>query len=245
MGIEFKFFSKTWQNEYQYNDFLYSYFEQKVDEICYLKNHFDVISQNCLGFGEKAFRYFWYLILTELKQSRDACKFLEIGVYKGSILSLVNVIGENIGLDVSAWGVTPLDETGDQYSKYVPGNYLDDIINTFFKFEIGIDRLHIIKGLSTDPSVGLDVVKQGLYDVIYIDGGHDYLTVLNDLELANKCIRDGGYIVLDDSAWNLKISTWKGHYEVYRAAEYFFDKHLNYKHLFTCGHNRVWQCFWP
>ena len=241
MKVDFEFFSKTWKNEFYYNDFLYKYFESKVEKLPYLQLHFDMITKNSLGFGEKAFRYFWYLILDEIKSTRNDCKFLEIGVYKGSILSLATLIGDNIGLDVSTFGVTPLNSTGDKYSQYPECDYFDAIWNTFKRFGLSTHKLEIIKGLSTDADVIGKVIAKGAYNVVYIDGGHDYDTVTKDINLAHVVLCPGGYMVLDDSSWLLKIGTFQGHYEVSRAAMDFFTSNEDYRHLFACGHNRVWQ----
>jgi hypothetical protein len=72
MQTDFKFFSETWQNEFYYSDFLYKYFEGKVEKLPYLQMHFDMITKNSLGFGEKAFRYFWYLLLNEINSTHNA-----------------------------------------------------------------------------------------------------------------------------------------------------------------------------
>lgn len=48
-----------------------------------------------------------------------------------------------------------------------------------------------------------------LADLIYIDAGHDYTSVRNDLTLYSTLVREGGYILIDD---------W--HHEPIRAAAY-------------------------
>jgi len=39
-----------------------------------------------------------------------------------------------------------------------------------------------------------------LFDLIYIDGGHRYEQVLEDLAKYSRLVRPGGYLVLDDAS---------------------------------------------
>ena len=234
---DFAYLCDTWENTRDYNDTLYRYFEDCVEQRAYLKRHFDVISSLKLGFGEKAFRYFWLLIFSQVPHGG---KFLEIGVYKGSILALSQLISHEIGLDLLSYGLTPLAPVSDRYSFYGGGDYLAEIGRTFAELAVNSDSTLLIKGLSTDAQAGRQMLAFGPYDVIYVDGGHDYLTVVNDLVLANLALKDGGFLVLDDASCFLDISGFRGHADVSQAADELLESNAAYKHLFACGHNRVW-----
>jgi cephalosporin hydroxylase len=235
----FSIFARDWRNTRADNDAVYQICEKRVDSIPYLKRHFDIITEHKLGFGEKAFRYFWAMVFTQV--AKDYPRFLEIGVYKGSILALSQLIATHLGLDLTSIGVTPLAPVGDKYSTYDHSDYRTEIIRTFELCHAPLNSIHIIPGLSTDPNVKEAARMAGPYDVIYIDGGHDYATVLNDLRFADLALKRGGLIVMDDCSCGLDISTWPGHPEVSAAAETFFKANGRYKHLFACGHNRVWR----
>ena len=234
---ELNVYAKLWENTLEINELIYNRFEAHVDRTPYLKRHFDVITQNNLGFGEKAFRYLWELIVRDMPKMGD---FLEIGVYKGSILALIQMISRELNHDIHSWGVTPLAPVGDKYSYYDDCNYLAEIERTFNLCGVSLNSTKLIRGLSTDPLVAVQI-GLNLYDVIYIDGGHDYATVKNDLKIADIVLRHGGILVLDDAACRLNIATWRGHEEVSQAADDFFENNSDYSHLISVGHNRLWR----
>lgn len=237
-NYDFSWYSRNWVDTPEFNKMTYIYFDHMVDENPYLKHHFDVISENKLGFGEKAFRYFWLLILSQLPPES---RFLEIGVYKGSILALSQIIARELGKKIECFGVTPMTNAGDKYSSYPAENYLEEIMRTFDLCGASKEHLALIKGLSTDPLTCLQVGLYGQYDVIYIDGGHDYQTVMHDLRLADLALKDDGFLIMDDCSCFLTVNGFKGHEDVSRAARDYLDGYDRFKHLFLCGHNRVWR----
>jgi hypothetical protein len=241
MKNDFKMLCDTWQNTHASNQFLYELCERKVNDTPYLKAHYDVVSSRNLGFGEKAFRYFWAMILSQLEQGSS---FLEIGVYKGSIIALSQLIAREIGLDLHTYGVTPLNNSGDKYSEYDDNcDYSKCIGGLYTAFGLSFDHTTIIKGMSTDPDVKHRVLEEGPYDVIYIDGGHDYNTVASDLELAKAVILPDGFLVVDDAATALNSYAkygFSGHGDVARAVDDVLGGDTGFKHLMACGHMRLW-----
>jgi hypothetical protein len=240
---DFEKFSNEWTNTEDYNDLVYNYFDNKVTEIPYLSKHFDIVSKHQLGYGEKPFRYLWLLIFNELP---DNAKFLEIGVFKGSILALSQICASNLQKEIKCYGVTPLSPVGDKYSIYDNDNYDDSISFLFSQLEIDRKNTTIINGLSTDDVIKEKVITTGKFDAIYIDGGHDYETVINDIDLADLALKDNGLLIMDDASSLLNLSDnypgrFKGHMDVAKAIVDDLDKRKNYKHLFACGHNRVWK----
>ena len=243
---DFEHYSKTWKNNNYINEKIYIDFENKVDEYPFLKNHCNIVSMFNLGYGEKAFRYLWLLLFT---QAPEKIKFLEIGVFKGSILALSQMCAYYLNKDIETYGLTPLNSTGDKYSKYTEDNYFQSISFLYNKLNIKIDKTHIIHGLSTDEIIKENCINKGPYDIVYIDGGHDYDTVINDIELANKILKPQGFLIMDDASSYLNFNDnhkgFKGHSDVGIAIKDKLDLDNNYKHLFACGHNRVWQRMQP
>jgi len=86
LNNDFNFYSKEWKNTEENNHRIYQYFHQKSYEIDFLREHINCVYSKNFGFGEPAFRYFWLLIVNQMPEK---FKFLEIGVYKGSVLSLI------------------------------------------------------------------------------------------------------------------------------------------------------------
>lgn len=238
---DFERFSKDWENTSNYNDYLYGYCHREVDNFDYLVKHCDVVTKYNLGYGEKAFRYFWLMVLSQISKKG---KFLEIGVFKGSTLSLSQIISKELGLGITSYGLTPLDTTGDKYSTYNASNFEDDI--AFLYHSLGLDTKStiIIPGLSTDPQVKELAKQQGPYDLVYIDGGHDYDTVISDIALSDEILPVGGLLVMDDASSRLNFGDkhpgFLGHSDVGLAIKDVLDSNEKYTHLFACGHNRVW-----
>lgn len=238
---DFERFSTEWENSVEYNKYIYDTFSNEVDSSEVLTKHCNVITEYRLAFGEKPFLYLWPLVVSQMPKGG---KFLEIGVYKGSILALTQTISNHLGLDITSYGLTPLSNVGDKYSVYEYGNYGHDISFLFHKLDVSIDNTIIIPGLSTDEDVKQAAKTESPYDVVYIDGGHDYETVINDIELTDQILKPGGILVMDDASSELNLSKthpgFPGHPDVARAIIDDLDKRSNYKHLFACGHNRVW-----
>ena len=241
LNQDFIKFSNEWVDTPEYNSFIYDCFDQQVDENSLLTNHTNVVTKYKLGYGEKAFRYLWALVFS---QAPENGKFLEIGVFKGSILALSQLISKELNLNLSTYGLTPLNTTGDKYSNYEYDNYEYSISFLYDNLKLSIDQTYIIEGLSTDPLIKDSTRNNGPYDVLYIDGGHDYDTVINDIDLCTEVLKPGGLMVMDDASSFLNLSKnhkgFPGHHDVGKAIKDHVDTKNTYKHLFACGHNRVW-----
>lgn len=239
---DFELYSSEWVNTEEYNANIYKKFGIEVDNHECLTLHCNVITEHKLAFGEKPFLYLWPLIVSQIP---DEGKFLEIGVYKGSILALTQLCAKELGKSITSYGLTPLSNVGDKYSTYIDSDYGYDISFLFHKLNLDIENTIIIPGLSTDNDVKLVAQQQGPYDAIYVDGGHDYETVINDIELTDKMLKSGGLLIMDDASSLLNLSKnhpgFPGHIDVALAIRDDLDKRVNYKHIFACGHNRVWK----
>ena len=85
---DFEKFSSEWENSIEYNSYIYNTFGNEVNSSELLTKHCDVITEYKLAFGEKPFLYLWPLIVSQIPKGG---KFLEIGVYKGRILTLIKL----------------------------------------------------------------------------------------------------------------------------------------------------------
>lgn len=242
LNEEFLKFSKEWVDTEEYNAFIYDYFTHRVSINHLLNNHTNVVGQYNLGYGEPAFRYLWAVVFSQIPNNG---KFLEIGVFKGSILALSQLICKELGITINTYGVTPLNNTGDKYSSYGFSDYEKDISFLYSLLEIPIDNSFIIEGLSTNSDIKNLILDNGPYDILYIDGGHDYETVISDIELSTKILKKDGILVMDDASSMLNLPKnhrgFNGHAEVALAIRDKIDSDSTYTHLFACGHNRVWR----
>ena len=152
---------------------------------------------------------------------------------------------KKLNKSINSFGLTPLDNVGDKYSKYEKTNYLENIKFLFSILNISGDKTKIIKGLSTNEEAKKSTSEHGPYDMIYIDGGHDYETVANDIAFAKNNLKINGYLIMDDASSFLKITPnntrFNGHAEVASAIKDYLDNDNKYKHILACGHNRVWK----
>jgi len=237
-------FSQTctlWENDATINEQIFSNFTNYVDKIELLKKHEITIHTNNLGYGEKAFWFLWHLLVNEMPLQ---FKFLEIGVYKGSILSLIQLTSNILNKHPKIFGLTPLSNVGDKYLQfYENDDYMKCIGQSFFVNDLDISNVTIINGLSTDENIKKETQSEGPFNIIYIDGCHDYEVVLQDIEFGDSMLTSGSYMVMDDASSNLNFifQRFNGHEDVAKAIDDSSILSTKYKHLFACGHNRIWK----
>lgn len=164
-----------------------------------LRDHREYFRKSGRGFGEDAFHALWWLLVAQEQPSR----MLEIGVYRGQVISLWSLISKLTGRPIRVHGVSPLADAGDSVSEYVKIDYEADVAQNHSHF--GLGNPSITKALSTEPS-GADVIRGGAWDVIYIDGGHDKVVVEADYENSLVGLSSRGVIVFDDAALYLPYS---------------------------------------
>jgi hypothetical protein len=192
------------------------------------------------GFGELAFCWNWKLVINSMPSSFN---FLEIGVYKGRTLGLIQLLANQLQKQCQIYGITPLSVQGDKYSMYEDVNYSFEIFSNLNKMGVSIDNINIIKGLSNDTSIINEAKSSGPYDIIFIDGCHDYEVVCQDIENYLPILKTSGYLVMDDASLFIKnpFGQFLGHKDVGEAIKNTIDNRTDLKHLFAVGHNRIWQ----
>jgi predicted O-methyltransferase YrrM len=167
--------------------------------------------------------------------------FLEIGVYRGQTISLVSLLARMQGLDTTVTGISPFSSAGDSVSKYGTGlDYKADTLQNFAHFKLPPPEL--LQGYSTDASA-VDLILSRAWDIIYIDGNHDYDIVVKDWEACSKAVKPGGLIILDDSGLSTSYRppafATGGHPGPSRLATEIDPEH--FQEILQVGHNRVFQ----
>ena len=139
--------------------------------------------------------------------------FLEVGVFHGvtarNVCELLNKIHGNdfnyIGLDLFEEG----DETKNEvipntkfnnpfktiyfnYIKKINPYSIEGVQDLLSKYK---DNISLLKGNSNDLLKKIDMSK---IDYVFLDGGHDYSTVVNDLNCCSEVVKNGGTILCDD-----------------------------------------------
>ena len=202
-----------------------------------LRDHRAWFDQQRRGFGEDAFHVMWFLLFQEFKPAR----FLEIGVYRGQALSLAALLARHLGISCRTQGISPFSPAGDAVSKYRQDvDYLEDTLSHFNHF--ALPRPDLLKAYSTDPEA-VALIKSCQWDLIYIDGNHDYEVVCKDWSVCSASIKPGGVIVLDDagltSAYRPPLFASGGHPGPSRLAKEIDPG--QFREIIQVGHNRAFQ----
>src|SRR4030095_9137273 len=161
-----------------------------------LRVHREYFSQNRRGFGEDAFHVMWFVLFREFHPRQ----FLEIGVYRGQTISLAAMLSELNRRPCEVHGISPFSNAGDSVSKYRAAvDYREDTLRNFAHFRLPAPQL--LKAYSTDPAAS-ELIRSQPWDMIYIDGNHDYEIVQRDSALCAAMVRPGGLIIMDDAGLN-------------------------------------------
>ena len=141
--------------------------------------------------------------------------FLEIGVFHGvtarNICELLHKKHGNdfnyIGLDLfevsdenknevipnTTFSSNPVKKFYYRYIKRQNPYSLEAVEELLVKFK---NNIHLIKGNSNNVLKKIDMSK---IDYVFLDGGHEYNTVLNDLNCCVEVINNNGTILCDDN----------------------------------------------
>ena len=152
----------------------------------------------------------------DIIQKKNPKTFLEIGVFHGvTARNVCELMFKNHGDNFNYIGIDIFDSSDAYDKEVVPSKTFNNPFKTFYfryikkqnpysltavedllsKFK---KNIKIIQG---DTNHILHQVTIKNVDFIFIDGGHDYKTVKNDLEQSFKIINKNGTILCDD--WNL------------------------------------------
>lgn len=218
----------------QYDYFHHFFWNLSPD---WLKEHRKYFTKNLRGFGEDAFHSMWYFVFNELKPK----KILEIGVYRGQTISLFSLLAQKFGYEAEIHGISPLTSAGDKVSEYLDNlDYEIDVINNFDFFGLKHPILH--KGFSDNPAM-IDIIQSNKWDLIYIDGNHDYNVVKSDFDYCSKSLEVGGLLILDDAAlytdYKPRFYSTAGHPGPSKLANEINTG--DFEEILAVGHNRVYK----
>lgn len=248
-----------------HNDALWREFTDRLHEVPLLERHRLWVEEHKHGYGDRAFHYLWYLLLRDEILPRAAPALLEIGVYKGQVISLWSALATALGARARTtiaavtpladariarrpWGVHHLlrlfspryrDEVESGNQTYEADDYPAAVRAIFGAFGESFDAVELHRGFSDDPTV-VQALAHRRFDLVYVDGGHRYEEAAHDIRTYGALIQPGGYLVLDDAATEQPgTAFWKGLPAVSRAAEEI-DR-ASWENVLNVGHNRVYR----
>ena len=168
------------------------------------KKYFRKTSLKQKGHGE--------FFLEEIKKENPK-NFMEIGVFHGvtarNVCELLHSIHKN---DFKYIGLDLFEENEENKKEVIPNtNFKNPLKRFYFKYikkqnPYSLDavkdllkkfkeNVHLIKGNSNKILKKIDMSK---IDYVFLDGGHDYDTVKNDLECCGLVLEKNGTILCDD-----------------------------------------------
>lgn len=228
----------SYSNTFECHDRLHSEFVTQVHSRPYLMKHKNYGDHSI--YGEVSFHYLWDLLV---QNCPDDFRFLEIGVFKGQVISLIGLLAGLYKKRAFIVGISPFDGTGDKYSTYNRNLDYESIARkTWSNFlPEGDISLQLVKGSSTDIQKISDIAVTYPYDIIYIDGCHDYDVVVKDILNYAPMVKDGGFLVMDDAATDRATHNWPGHADVGRAVVQFLDTNPQFQFLLAIGHIKLYR----
>jgi hypothetical protein len=203
-----------------------------------LIKHRIFFSSDSRGFGEDAFHSMWYLFFFEFKPKN--C--LEIGVYRGQMITLWSLISKLLNQKTKIAALAPFESASDKNSKYLDDiDYLNDTKKNHELFNLEQPEYCIEYSTSRKAK---EFVESKKWDLIFIDGNHDYEVVKSDFELSLNNLSKNGFIVLDDSSLYFdftqkKYGGFTGHPGPSRVARDIAMKKMNF--FGAIGHNNIFQ----
>lgn len=209
------------------------YYENRSPQI--IRDHRRYITLNKKGFGEDAFHAMWWLLLLKFKPKT----MLEIGVYRGQTVSLWSLIMKYINSPCDIHCISPFSSVGDTVSKYdTKIDYYKDTIETFEYWKLTPPTM--VRSYSTDDR-SVEHIRSKKWDLIYIDGSHDYEIVLADFKICSSQLKKGGILVMDDASLFLEYQPDKGSFAGHpgpsKVAREYGDTNL--KFIGAVGHNNI------
>jgi len=139
--------------------------------------------------------------------------FLEIGVFHGVTARNICELLSNIhGVDFRYIGIDLFEESLENENEIIPKTQFSNHLKYFYfkyikrtnpyskeavedllkKFK---ENIHLIQGNSNKILKKIDMKK---VDYVFLDGGHEYNTVINDLNYSKEVIDNNGSILCDD-----------------------------------------------
>ena len=229
-------FTKATQ-EFPDRNNLHSYMHHYHQHLCpkLIMDHRKYYSQNKRGFGEDALHAMWWTLMGEFRPK----KVLEIGVYRGQVTSLWGLIAKLKNFTCEVSGISPFSSAGDKVSVYLSElDYLQDTLESNQYFDL--PRPFFLQEYSTDAKA-VKYIQSTKWDLIYIDGNHDYDIALSDYKICSQALARDGLLIMDDSSLYTDFSppafSFAGHPGPSRVAQEHAMKELCF--LGGVGHNNV------
>lgn len=226
-----------------------------------LAGHRRHVETNQLGFGDPAFHAMWAALIVAAGERFGSVRALEIGVFKGQVISLWALLARSQAIDLKVSALGPLAgqprpkstflnkiryrlsrrfrEQIDNANFYADEDYAAIVSAHFAHHGLDFNQVALYRGFSTDPVI-LQRLATETYHLVYVDGDHSYEGALHDFKTFASNIPIGGWLIADDAGGDLPgTAFWKGHEAVTRAVQIMPS--LGFKNILNVGHNRIFE----
>ena len=153
------------------------------------------------------------LFLKHIKENKPK-NFLEIGIFHGvTARNVCNLLYSIHGEDFKFTGIDPfLNDVDAKVSEHIPKtNFLNPLKKIYYNYIVRLNPYSfesvqkLLKKFSNNINIIQDFsynilkdINVGVFDYVFIDGGHKYETVKSDLESLLDVINNNGIILCDD-----------------------------------------------
>lgn len=250
-----------YRNTAEHNDALHRSLTEATWADPVLAGHRRHVEEHKLGFGDAAFHSMWARLLEAAGVRFGPVQALEVGVFKGQVISLWSLLARTRGLPLTVSALTPLQGNPQPASRwltalrlrldrrfreqlengnfYAAEDYEHTIRALFSQFGLDFAQVRLHRGFSTDPNV-LAGLAEARFHLVYVDGDHTYEGARHDFRTFGPKVVPGGWLVADDASCGLPgTGFWKGHEAVSRAAAELPG--LGFRNILNVGHNRVFE----
>jgi hypothetical protein len=252
----------AYRNTADHNDALHQRLTEATQLDPILSSHRKFVETHKLGFGDAAFHSMWARLMFAAAARFREVNALEIGVYKGQVISLWALLAKTHQIPVGVSAITPLAGNPQPRSRllnwllmkvsrkyreekangnfYADDDYLQAIQSLHTQFSLDFSRVKLYRGFSTDPGI-LRQLEKETFHLIYVDGDHTFKGARSDLINFAPKVAVGGWLVADDASFYLPgASYWKGHEAVSRAVDEEMPR-MGFRNVLNVGHNRIFE----
>jgi SAM-dependent methyltransferase len=215
-----------------------NFFGQDQDLMKWRK-YFDNIG----GFSQDPWYPMWDILIKEL----DIENFLDLGVHVGQFSILPALLSHRYQKEIAIHMVSPFNGTGDKYSGYEQKDYIkvfeDAVTDLMDCVAKHIFYPHV--GLSQNTNIKNELAGMQ-FDMMYIDGSHDYEVVKQDIAFyVLQLLKPGGIVIFDDANFYIPYGRppWErqGYRDVVRAVTEMMDGNSEFEFLFNLTHNKIFR----
>lgn len=260
-SADFQTWVAAYQNTAEHNDALHAALTEATWKDAVLAEHRRHVEAHQLGFGDPAFHAMWRGLMLAAAMRFGRVRALEIGVFKGQVISLWALLAKTLALPIQIAAISPLAgsvaprpgfwsalryrvdrrfrEHIDNGNFYADDDYEAAIRGLFERFGLDFSAVALHRGYSTDPLLRARLGEER-FEVVYVDGDHSYEGARQDFLTYGPKVVPGGWLIADDASCDLPGSRfWKGHPAVSRAVTVLPE--LGFRNVLNVGHNRIYQ----